>query len=122
MRSISILLGMALMIVALPGCHTAVSGLPVSSINGNVNSDIGALTLNVTQPMDESIVRSNPITVSGNTKPGADIIINEISVAVENGHFSASVELEPGPNIIDIAARDSYGKEASRYITVIYVP
>jgi hypothetical protein len=32
------------------------------------------------------------------------------------------VELEPGPNTIDVSARDSTGKEAAKYVTVVYVP
>jgi hypothetical protein len=115
------IVGAVLIIAILFGCQAVVTGLPGSDLNSNTNGPAG-LTLNVTQPTDESIVRSNPISITGNIKPEADIMVNGLSIEVENGHFSALVELEPGPNIIDVSASDSSGKQASKYLTVVYVP
>jgi hypothetical protein len=113
--------GVVLIISALIGCQAGINGLAVSNDSNNAGPN-GALTLNITQPMDESVVRSNPITVSGNTRPGVDVMINGLSIGEENGHFSVLVELEPGPNTIDISAADSSGKQTSKYLTVVYVP
>jgi hypothetical protein len=123
MRSLWMLLGAILLISALICCQAGNSGLPVVSDSGNGNGNVSnTLKLNITGPVDESVVRSNPVTVSGNTEPGVDMMINGLSIAVENGHFSVMVELEPGPNMIDISVKDTSGKQSSKYLTVVYVP
>ena len=123
MRSLWILLGLGLLISVLICCQAGNSGLPfaIDSDNGSGNA-LNTLKLNITGPVDESVVRSNPVTVSGNTEPGVDMMINGLSIAVENGHFSVMVELEPGPNIIDILVKGTSGKQASKYLTIVYVP
>ncbi|MGD0854839.1 MAG: hypothetical protein ABSA18_03445 [Dehalococcoidia bacterium] len=120
MRSLWILLGLGLVISVLICCQAGNGVLPVVSY-----SDTGSgntLKLNITGPVDESVVRSSPVTVSGNTEPGVDMMINGLSIAIEDGHFSVMVELEPGPNIIDISVKDTSGKQASKYLTIVYVP
>jgi hypothetical protein len=122
MRSLWILLGVSLLITILTGCRPTEAGLPIISDNGNgTGTGLNTLKLNITGPVDESVTRSNPVTVSGNTEAGADVTINGLSVAAENGHFITMVELEPGPNMIDISAKDASGKQASKYLTVVYV-
>lgn len=118
MRSLWIV-AVVLAISALVGCQ---AGIFASTDSSNAGGNGNGLKLNITQPVDESVVRSNPLTVTGNTQSDADVMINGISVAVENGHFSAAVELEPGPNSIDVSAADSSGKQSSKYLTVVYVP
>jgi Glucodextranase, domain B len=123
MRILRILLGVSLLITILASCRPAGAALPTISDNGNgTGSGLNTLGLNITGPVDESVVRSNPVTVSGNTEAGADVMINGLSVETENGHFSSMVELEPGPNMIDISVKDVSGKQASKYLTVVYVP
>jgi hypothetical protein len=123
MRSLWILLGVGLLVTMLIGCRPGGAGLSFTSDNANDSGNaLSTLKLNITGPVDESVVRSNPITVSGNTEAGADVMINGLSVAAENGHFSTMVELEPGPNNIDVSVKDASGKQASKYLTVVYVP
>lgn len=123
MRSLWILLGVGLLLTILIGCRPGAAGLPVASDNGNGSKNaLSALKLSITGPVDESVVRSSPVTVSGNTEAGADVMINGLSIEVDGGHFSAMVELESGPNMIDISVKDASGKQASKYITVVYVP
>jgi hypothetical protein len=117
-----ILAGLIMIALVIGGCQMVNSVQPVNINNISVSSNVTTLDLNITRPVDESVVRSNPVTVSGNTSPGADVTINGLSVQVEEGHFVAEVELEPGPNIIDITARDSAGKETSRNLMVVYIP
>ncbi|MDD5313076.1 MAG: hypothetical protein PHO26_08595 [Dehalococcoidia bacterium] len=107
-------------IAILIGCQSTANGTPVSL--NNVNQNVNGLTLNVTQPLDESVVRVSPVTVSGSTAAGSEVTINGLSVSLEDTHFSAQVELEEGPNSIEIIARNSSGKQASKYLTVVYVP
>ncbi|MBN1375285.1 MAG: hypothetical protein JXA01_03935 [Dehalococcoidia bacterium] len=120
MRSLCILLGVALSISIVIGCQADIDGLPVSVGKTDTVSD--ALKLNITGPVDESVVRSSPITVSGTTDTSVDLMINGLSVSLENGRFKVLVELEPGPNVIDILAKDASGKQASKYLTIVYVP
>ena len=122
MRSLWILLGAVLLISLLFSCQPAGAALPVSD-NGNGSSGpLSTVALNITGPMDESIIRSSPVSVTGNTEPGADVLINGASVETDNGHFSALVELEPGPNMIEVLVKNSSGQQASKYLTVVYVP
>lgn len=119
MRFLWILLGMGLLF-AIISCQSGVAGLPVVINSNNTQEDI--LRLDITGPVDESVVRSSPVTVSGKTEPGAELMINGLSVELEKGHFSVMVELEPGPNLIDIFVKDASGRQASKYVMVVYVP
>lgn len=80
------------------------------------------ITVRITQPQDQSVVRSNPVTVSGSVPSGIQVMVNGKSVAMENNRFSAVVNLEIGPNMIEVLARDSSGMETARYIHIVYVP
>lgn len=123
MRCLWILAVAALLMTALIACSPGNSAPAVINDNGNGNgSAANAIKLNITGPKDESVVRDSPVVVTGSTEPGADVMINGLSIAVEDGHFSAMVELEPGPNMIDVLARSSAGKQASKYLTIVYVP
>lgn len=118
MRILWIPVIVVLIIVMLVGCQNSSIGL-VSAGNTHGSTNI---TMTITQPQDESIVRSNPVTVSGSVPSVTDVMVNGISVTLENGHFSALVELEMGPNMIEVLARDASGKETSKSINIVYVP
>lgn len=117
-----------LLTTLLIGCQVAAnsadsySSTDTGNSNGNSNGNGNGLTLNVTQPLDESVVRASPVSVSGSTALGAEVMINGLSVSLDGSHFSAMVELEPGPNMIEVIAKISPGKQATKYITVVYVP
>lgn len=115
-----------LLTTSLIGCQVAANSADSYSStdtgNSNGNSNGNGLTLNVTQPLDESVVRASPVSVSGSTAAGAEVMINGLSVSLDGSHFSAMVELEPGPNMIEVIAKSSPGKQATKYITVVYVP
>ena len=123
MRILWILAAAGLIIATFAACSSG-SAAPAAIIdNGNGNANAAnSIQLNITGPKDESVVRDSPVTVTGSTEPGADVMINGLSIAADDGHFSAMVELEPGPNMIDISAKSAEGKQASKYITIIYVP
>jgi len=120
MISLWILLDLGLLISVLICCQAGNGGMPVVSYSDNGSGN--TLKLNIAGPVDESVVRSSPVTVTGNTEPGVDMMINGLFITVENGHFSVMVKLEPGPNIIDILVKDTSGKQVSKYLTVVYVP
>lgn len=104
-------------VILLLGCQY--SG-PVAI--GNFGYGSANITINITQPQDQSIVRTSPVTVSGSVPEGIKVMVNGNSVTMENNRFSATVSLETGPNMIEVLARDSHGGETARYIHIVYVP
>ena len=83
------------------------------------NSD--SLSLEILEPYDESVVYESRITVSGETQPDAVVSINGIITDVEyQGKFTGEVNLDAGPNIIEVVASDFDDNEESVVIAVIY--
>ena len=79
--------------------------------------------LEVTEPQDEAVVSTSPICVSGSTSPGVEVSVNgELIDVDEQGNFAAMVELEEGPNAIEVIATDYEGNEESCILAVIYSP
>ena len=67
--------------------------------------------LEVDEPKDQTTVTESPIPVSGRTGSEAVVSINGRSVPVDEiGMFFTLVDLEPGPNIIDIVANNIDGQ------------
>jgi len=86
-----------------------------------------ALFLEITQPQDGAEVSASTIVVSGKTIAGAVVSVSiddtvEIANIDQDGNFSVTVNLEEGPNIIEVVASDQLGNEKSSSIAVIYVP
>ena len=120
MRSIWYPLLAVLLFLGMAACQAAANRMPLAV---NTGSSVGSvLRLNITQPQDESVVRSNPIMVSGNVRGGAEVMINGLLADAAGGHFNAMVELETGPNYIEISVSDGAGKQVSKYVSVVYVP
>jgi hypothetical protein len=120
MRSIWLPLLAVLLFLGVAACQAVAKETPLMvNTNGTGGS---ALSLTVTQPQDESVVRSNPIMVSGSVSGAVEVRINGSLADSEGGHFSVMVELETGPNSIEITARDTAGKQLSKYVSVVYVP
>jgi hypothetical protein len=79
--------------------------------------------LEVLGPQDETVVDTSPILVHGNTSPGAEVSVNgELTNIDEAGNFAAMVELEEGPNAIEVIATDYDGHEEICILAVIYAP
>lgn len=82
-----------------------------------------ALVLQVTSPADEATVTSASLTVTGQTKAGATVTVNEELAAVNaSGNFSATVTLAEGINTIDVIASDVDGNIVTATLTVTYLP
>jgi PASTA domain/Glucodextranase, domain B len=61
--------------------------------------------LTLTGPADAEVMRSDTVEISGNVKPArAAVQVLGRDVAVDGGTFRTEVELEPGSNLIDVAA------------------
>jgi hypothetical protein len=79
--------------------------------------------LEVLEPQDETVVDTSPIRVSGRTSPRAEVSVNgELIDIDEAGGFVAMVELEEGPNALEIIATDYDGNEERCVLAVIYTP
>ena len=77
----------------------------------------------ITEPEDQGVVRERLISLSGRTGPEAVVSVNRVFISVdEQGIFSTTITLDPGPNIIDVVATDSDGTVLSTVIAVIYRP
>src|SRR5215216_4417063 len=61
--------------------------------------------LTLTGPADAAVTRSDTVEIAGNVKPArAAVRVRGEDVAVDGGEFRTEVELEPGANLIDVAA------------------
>ena len=79
--------------------------------------------LEVLSPKNESVVAGALIEVSGYTVPDAVVTVNGQVVEVQaDGAFVSALQLEAGPNTIDVIASDFSGNQASEILTVVYVP
>lgn len=77
----------------------------------------------ITQPENQSVAAQPSIPLAGRTTPGTVVSVNGISLSVDAaGVFSTTVTLEPGPNIIDVAATGAAGETLNETIAVIYRP
>ena len=75
----------------------------------------------ISEPENQSLVFDNRLPVSGRTSSGAMVSVNGVSVPIDElGMFSATVTLEPGPNLIDVVATEIDGRVLSAVIAVIY--
>lgn len=84
---------------------------------------LAPVTLSALTPQDETFTASAVISVTGQTSPGAVVSVDGNLVDVDTeGKFQTMVELEEGPNIIEIVASDLVGNEHSAVIRVIYEP
>lgn len=81
------------------------------------------LTLQVTEPADESIVRTSPITVTGKTSVEAVVSVNDNLVDIDaQGVFRGAVRLTEGPNTIEVVVSDFRGNQVGAVLLVIYEP
>jgi len=79
------------------------------------------LSLLVLEPQDETVVNTSRITVSGTTRSDAVVSINGAITYVDSqGSFTGEVNLDIGPNAIEVVTSDFYENEESVILTVIY--
>jgi hypothetical protein len=83
----------------------------------------GGLTLTLSYPEDALEVEEPTIWVVGGTETEATVAVNGTPAEVNVlGLFSANVELQEGPNLIEVLATDLEGNSRSQSVTVFYVP
>ena len=75
----------------------------------------------VTEPKDQSIVHTRTISLTGRTGAQGVVSVNGVGVTVDSqGRFSTTLNLEAGPNIIEVVASNIDGRVLSAIIAVIY--
>jgi hypothetical protein len=80
------------------------------------------ISLTVSEPQDNTITDVDTIEVKGHTDPQAVVSVNEEITTVDaNGNFTATVNLEEGPNTIEVVASDEEGNQASVNLIVTLV-
>ena len=79
----------------------------------------GNLILNVTSPLDGATLGTTSVKVTGQTAPGATVIVNDQTVTADNnGNFSIPLVLDVGSNVIDVVAMDNNGNEGEVVLLV----
>ena len=80
------------------------------------------LVLTIQEPANESVVETATIAVRGRAAPEAVVSLDGRLLEVDfQGNFFTTVELEEGPNVIEIIASDLQGNTASVILSVIYL-
>ena len=83
----------------------------------------GDLWVQVISPQDEQVFDHDQIEVSGSAPLETVISINDqIVVTQKDGHFSAPIFLEEGPNLIELVVSDLEDNQLDVIITVLYEP
>ncbi len=78
--------------------------------------------LNVDGIENESVVEGADVTLTGTTTPDALLSVNGETVEVDlNGTFVFELELEPGPNFVEIVSSNLRGQETTRVISVVSI-
>ena len=80
--------------------------------------------LQLIEPQGEEIITEEPtISVAGRTRVDAVVTVNDTLTEPDiDGLFSSIVELEEGPNIIEVIASVASGEQEELILAVIYIP
>lgn len=80
-------------------------------------------SLSVSSPENESVVDRSPIEVRGSSIVDAVVTVNGQVVDMgPQGEFAASVDLEEGPNVIEVIASDFAEHQEALALSIIYIP
>ncbi len=85
---------------------------------------LGEFFLVVEEPAEtDSIITESSIAVVGRTRLDAAVSVNDVFAIVDaEGRFSVDVDLEEGPNIIEVVASLETGEQFDQILVVIYSP
>jgi len=73
----------------------------------------------VTEPMGDTSLEGNSVTISGFTDQDAKLAINDQPITVkDNGEFRENILLQSGLNTITVSAVNRFGKIASRTLNI----
>lgn len=94
-------------------------------INSPSPTPQSSIFLTVDKPMDEEVVDSRTLPISGKTIPDAKIIIvtqsaEEAAVPAKDGSFSTTITIDIGENIIEITSLAPNGEVAKVKRVITY--
>jgi hypothetical protein len=83
----------------------------------------GPLWVHLYSPMDGDVVQSPHVTLSGQAPAGTVISLNEtIYIVPDDQSIMIPINLEEGPNLLELVASDVSGNEVSVVLTLTYEP
>ena len=72
---------------------------------------------------DQSIVHGSSVIIRGQTSPDAILSIQGVIIPLSSdGRFEVTLQLDPGPNVIDVVSSDLDGNEESKSLEVVSLP
>jgi len=97
--------------------------VPTITLQKTTPTPAPGVLLTIDQPVDESVIETRTITVSGKTVPGATIIVNagsddEVVTPSTTGDYSLTLTIASGENEIVVTSIDTQGDETTKTITV----
>jgi hypothetical protein len=99
---------LAALLVALAGC------------GDDAPRVVGRVELTIASPSDRAVVEDDRITLEGRVRPvTSTVAVRGRSATVRSGRWSADVELEPGPNVIDVSAGAKHRRSAVAAVRVV---
>lgn len=104
------------------GSSLLVAILGVGYVANQIRSVLAPPFLEIDEPAGDSTVNGSSMVVSGRGEIGAQVMLNNQPVFMDNsGRFSENLILSPGLNIIQISERNKLGKvsEKTRQITAL---
>lgn len=104
---------------------TATAGTAVApTVDLTPTPEPDSFVLNISSPVEaETVTTESSVVVAGQTRVDAVLSINDTFVEPDvDGRFSLVVELEEGPNVIEVVASISDAEVLSSVLTVISVP
>ena len=79
--------------------------------------------MDIQSPINESVVNTKDINVTGKTLPTAIVSVNgNLTPVKSDGTFSYKLTLNNGVNSIEVVASEVSGKEIGKVLTVVYQP
>ncbi len=95
-----------------------------ATADAEIEQATGALFLEMISPdTDELFVTQSSYEFSGRTTVDALVSVNDHVLEVdEQGRFSFSMDLEDGPNVIEVVASNTLGEQFDEVLLVIYEP
>lgn len=96
-----------------------------SPANGPLTSAPTILSLEIAQPLNDTLTFESSTIVSGNTSPNVTVLIsandsNTVLQSQSDGSFSTVINLEEGINQITVAAFNQTGEEKQVQRTIFY--
>jgi hypothetical protein len=89
----------------------------------NTPTPSAIFTVTLESPLEGETLITSPVLVKGVAIPNAIVSVNDAAgLAGADGRFALAVELEPGPNVLEVIASNKDGQQAFVIVTVLYQP